>query len=101
MRGTHPFYDKTPRRKSLWHNFTKATAGRAIKFMSWIKASDVRPPEDEQILIHDNQNSRIELGRYIKGRWYVENIETGRLSEIAGVTHWSWILDSEINDDED
>jgi hypothetical protein len=67
----------------------------------WIKATDTTPPEDEQILIHDNENHRIELGRYIKGKWYVENLPDGKLSEIAGVTHWAWILDSQLNDDSD
>jgi hypothetical protein len=69
--------------------------------MSWIKVSDRMPPENEQILIHDDKNIRIELGRYIKGRWYIENLQTGDSSEIAGVTHWGWTLDSLINDDSD
>jgi hypothetical protein len=67
--------------------------------MSWIKASDRKPPENEQILIHDNAKSRMEVGRYIKGKWYVEDTRTGQLSEIAAVTHWGWFLDSQINDE--
>ena len=69
--------------------------------MSWIKAFDLKPPENEQVLIHDNRNNRIEVGRYLKGRWYVEDAQSGRLREVAGVTHWAWILDSLINDDDD
>jgi hypothetical protein len=67
----------------------------------WIKVTDRRPPEDEQILIHDDKHNRIEVGRYIGGRWYVENLHTGASSEIQGVTHWGWLLDSQINDDSD
>lgn len=69
--------------------------------MSWIKVSDFKPPENEQVMIHDNQNGRIEVGRYVRGRWYVEDAPTGRLREVAGVTHWGWILDSYLNDDSD
>ena len=69
--------------------------------MTWIKVTDRMPPEDEQVLIHDNVNSRIEVGRYLGGKWYVENAEGGRLREIAGVTHWGWALDSQINFDPD
>jgi len=69
--------------------------------MSWVKVADRRPPENEQVLIHDNINSRIEAGRYLKGKWYIENLQSGELSEINGVTHWCWTLDSLINDDSD
>lgn len=69
--------------------------------MPWIKAADFTPPENEQILIHDNENNRMKTGRYIGGKWYVEDARNGRLSEIVGVTHWGWILDSIINDDSD
>lgn len=69
--------------------------------MSWVKVADRMPPEDEQILIHDNKNSRMVVGRCIKGRWYIEDTETERLSEISGVTHWGWILDSQLNDESD
>jgi len=67
--------------------------------MAWIKASARTPPEDEQVLIHDNANSRIELGRYVRGKWYVEEASSGRLSEISTVTHWCWLLDSQLNDE--
>lgn len=69
--------------------------------MSWIKVADRMPPQDEQIHIHDDKNSRMETGRYVNGQWYIENTQTGELSEISGVTHWGWILDSEMNDDSD
>lgn len=69
--------------------------------MAWIKAAKRVPPENEQVLIHDDRNSRIEVGRYAGGRWYVENPQTGKSIEISGVTHWSWILDSYLNDDSD
>lgn len=67
--------------------------------MSWIKSSERLPPEDETILIHNNQSSRMELGRYIRGRWYVEDAQTGRQREVTGVTHWAWALDSQMNDE--
>jgi hypothetical protein len=67
----------------------------------WIKVSDRRPPENERILIHDDKNSRIEVGHYLGGRWYIENLRTGASSEIHGVTHWGWILDSYLNDESD
>jgi hypothetical protein len=69
--------------------------------MAWIKTTDRLPPENEQVLVHDNRKNRIELGRYAGGRWYVEDVREGRLSEVAGVTHWAWILDSQTNDDDD
>ena len=69
--------------------------------MGWIKASDVTPPEDEPILLHDNRHSRIEVGRYVAGRWYVEDTRDGRLREVAGVTHWAWLLDSQLDDSDD
>jgi hypothetical protein len=67
----------------------------------WIKTSDHVPPDDEPVLIHDARNNRIEVGRRVKGRWYVEDPPGGRLREIAGVTHWSLILDYMVNDDGD
>lgn len=69
--------------------------------MSWIKVTDRLPPEDEPVLIHDDRLCRMETGRYIKGRWYVENSQSGELREISGVTHWAWILDSYLNDESD
>jgi hypothetical protein len=69
--------------------------------MSWIKSSDRLPPENEQILIHDNKNSRIETGRYLNGKWYIEDLRNGGTSEIPSVTHWGWILDSQLNDESD
>ena len=67
--------------------------------MAWTKAADLMPEENEQVLIYDNRNNRIELGRYIKGKWYIENSQTGELREIAWVTHWAVLLQSELNDD--
>jgi hypothetical protein len=69
--------------------------------MAWTKATDLMPQENEQILIHDNRNNRMETGRYIGGKWYVENLQTGELSEIACVTHWAVMLESYLNDDSD
>jgi hypothetical protein len=65
--------------------------------MSWIKVADVRPPEDEPILIYVEGNGRMEVGRYVNGEWFIEDERSGQLSKIAEVTHWAWILDSEIN----
>ena len=67
--------------------------------MAWIKASDVKPPEGEPVLVHDNAQGRAQVGRYVGGRWYVEDARDGRLTEIVGVTHWGWLLDSETRDD--
>ena len=69
--------------------------------MVWVKTADRLPPDDEPILLHDGRNNRTEVGRYVKGRWYVEDAASGRLREVAGVTHWGWILDSYLNDDSD
>jgi hypothetical protein len=69
--------------------------------LDWIKAADVLPGEGEQVLIHDNENRRIELGRYSGGAWYVEDVRDGRTLRIEGVTHWAPILDSESDDDSD
>ena len=69
--------------------------------MAWIKATDVKPPENVQILLHDNARSRIEVGRYVAGRWYVEDQRDGRPREVAGVTHWAWMLESQLGDDSD
>jgi hypothetical protein len=67
--------------------------------MPWTKVSELMPPENEQILIHDRRHNRMELGRYIKGKWYIENPQTGELSELADVTHWAVLLESETNDE--
>lgn len=67
--------------------------------MSWIKVTDRLPPEDEPVMIHDRAHGRIETGRHVGGRWYMENPQDGKLSETSGVTHWSWILDSYLNDE--
>jgi len=36
--------------------------------MTWVKAADFTPPENEPVLIHDDGESRMVVGRYIKGR---------------------------------
>ena len=69
--------------------------------MPWIRVTDIMPAENEQIHIHDSKNNRMEFGRYLNGRWYIENLQNGQLSEISDVIHWAPVLDSEINDDSD
>ena len=69
--------------------------------MPWIKAADVLPGENEEILIYDPERGRMEAGRYVGGVWYVEDGRDGRLTRVAGVTHWAPILESESNDDSD
>ena len=69
--------------------------------MPWFKVTDATPAEGEQVLIHDGANERIEVGRYAGGRWYVEDLKDGRLTEIAGVTRWGPVLDSEEYDPAD
>ena len=69
--------------------------------MPWFKVEDARPAEGEQVLIHDGANERIEFGRYVGGRWYVEDSTGGQLTEIDGVTHWGPVLDSEEYDPAD
>ena len=69
--------------------------------MPFVKASEHTPPEGEPVHVHDAGSGRILTGRYAGGRWYVEDGPDGRLREISGVTHWGWILDSELNDDSD
>jgi hypothetical protein len=66
--------------------------------MPWFKTSDAKPAEGERVLVHDGANGRVELGRYAGGRWYVEDGEGGRPSEIEGVTHWAPLLESEEYD---
>lgn len=69
--------------------------------MTWVKTTDRLPAEDEQVLVHDGRANRIETGRLVKGRWYVEDARDGRLREVAGVTHWAPLLDSYLHDDSD
>ena len=66
--------------------------------MAWIKVAESVPPENELVLVYDNRNNKIEIGRTIDGKWYVEDKADGQLREIAEVTHWSWVLDSETYD---
>ncbi|HVF51968.1 MAG TPA: hypothetical protein VNA19_17925 [Pyrinomonadaceae bacterium] len=69
--------------------------------MPLVKASDFMPPENEQVLVYDERNRRLEFGRYVRGRWYLEDSQTGELREIAPVTHWGPVLDSEDYDPAD
>ena len=69
--------------------------------MPWIRVADFTPPEGEQVLIHDGKNNRMEVGRYVGGRWFVEDSRDGRLTEVEGVTHWGPVLDSEAYDPAD
>jgi len=66
--------------------------------MAWVKTSVMLPAENEQVLVHDDRENRIALGRLVGGRWYVEDAPEGRLREVAGVTHWAPVLDSEAYD---
>ena len=66
--------------------------------MPWFKAADAKPAEGEQVLIYDGAAERIRLGRYGGGRWYVEDADGGRLTEIEGVTRWAPVLESEQYD---
>ena len=69
--------------------------------MPWFKASDSKPAEGERVLIHDRRGNRMVTGRYVGGRWYVEESRDGRLAEAPGVTHWAPMLDSEEYDPAD
>ncbi|HEV2800312.1 MAG TPA: DUF551 domain-containing protein [Pyrinomonadaceae bacterium] len=69
--------------------------------MSWIKVADVTPPDGEPVLIYDERNRKMELGRYLDGQWFVERAPDGQLSRIDGVTHWCWLLDSQLDDSDD
>jgi hypothetical protein len=53
------------------------------------------------VLIHDGADGRITAGRYVGGRWFVEDSADGRLTEIEGLTHWAPQLDSEDYDPAD
>jgi hypothetical protein len=66
--------------------------------MPWFKASDVQPADGERVLIHDDANERVGLGRYAAGRWYVEDPAGVRLGEVEGVTSWAPLLESEEYD---
>ena len=63
--------------------------------MPWFKVTDATPAEGEPVLVHDGGKNRIEAGRYVGGRWFVEAPGDGRLTEVEGVTHWAPVLDSE------
>lgn len=67
--------------------------------MPWVKAADALPCEGEQVLVYDPERRRMELGRYAGGAWYVEDERDGSLKRIEGVTHWSPILESYLNDE--
>ena len=41
--------------------------------MPWFKVTDATPADGERVLIHDSGNNRIESGRYVGGRWFVES----------------------------
>jgi hypothetical protein len=69
--------------------------------MPWFEASESKPADGEQVLIHDGGSNRILTGRYVGGRWYVEDLKDGSLAEAAGVTHWAPLLDSEEYDPAD
>ena len=69
--------------------------------MPWLKVADAKPAEGEQVLIHDGVSDRILAGRYVGGRWYVEDLKDGRLTEVEGVTHWGPLLESEEYDPAD
>jgi hypothetical protein len=69
--------------------------------MPWVRVADLLPQEDAQVLVHDGRKEKIELGRYVKGRWYVEDPADGRLAEVSGVTHWAPVLDSYLEDESD
>ena len=69
--------------------------------MPWFKASESKPAEGERVLIHDGEHNRIETGRYAGGRWYVEDLKDGSLTEAPGVTHWAPMLRSEEYDPAD
>ncbi|HEX8500153.1 MAG TPA: DUF551 domain-containing protein [Pyrinomonadaceae bacterium] len=69
--------------------------------MPWIKASELAPAEGERVLIHDGARDRMEVGRYVGGRWLVEGRGGGRPAEVGGVTHWAPLLESEEYDPAD
>ena len=66
--------------------------------MPWFKVTDSTPAENEQVLVYDGANERVELGRYVGGGWYVEDPRDGRLTELGGVTRWAPLLESEDYD---
>ena len=69
--------------------------------MPWFKVEDAAPADGERVLVHDDRRNRIEVGRRVGGRWFVEDGADGRLKEVEGVTHWGPLLDSEEYDPAD
>ena len=69
--------------------------------MPWFKVGDAAPADGERVLVHDARNNRMEVGRRVGGRWFVEDPADGRLTEVEGVTHWGPLLDSEEYDPAD
>jgi hypothetical protein len=69
--------------------------------MPWFKVTDATPADGEQVLIHDGADGRIKAGRYVGGRWFVEDSADASLTEVGGVTHWAPQLDSEDYDPAD
>jgi hypothetical protein len=69
--------------------------------MPWFKVDEVAPADGERVLVHDGRCNRMEVGRRVGGRWFVERGADGRLTEVEGVTHWGPLLDSEEYDPAD
>lgn len=69
--------------------------------MPWFKVTDATPADGEEVLIHDGAGGRIRAGRYVGGRWLVEDAGGGSPTEVEGVTHWAPMLESEEYDPAD
>jgi len=69
--------------------------------MPWFKVTDSTPADGDEVLIHDGANNRVRAGRYVGGRWLVEDAGGGPPAEVEGVTHWAPMLESEEYDPAD
>lgn len=69
--------------------------------MPRFEVSDAAPADGERVLVHDGRNNRVEVGRRVGRRRFVENPADGRLTEVEGVTQRGPLPDSEEYDPAD
>jgi len=65
--------------------------------MPWISVTHSLPPDGELVLLWDSRANTLHTGCLNAGIWHAEGSTAADSITLDHITHWSWLLDSQLN----